>query len=116
VLTNQFIERKNADLALVAWVESQTPPDAQLLTFGPTLAFRHYGQRETLELFELSAGQIAALLADRRPGYLLLDVQNVEEQWAGRAPAEDYRWLRDGPGLTPLGTRQGLTLFRIGAA
>jgi hypothetical protein len=114
VLTNQFIERKAADLATVRWVESQTPANAQVLTFGPTLTFRHYGQRETLELFELSPAELPAALATGRPTYLLLDVANVEEQWAGRAPADDYHWLRDGPGLTPLGERQTLTLYRVG--
>jgi 4-amino-4-deoxy-L-arabinose transferase-like glycosyltransferase len=118
LLTNQFIERKNADLAMVAWVDAQLPPGAVLITFGPTLMFRQYSQRQTLELFELSPADLAQ--TDGRPRYLLLDVANVEAQWVGRAPAEDYQWLRDGPGLTPLGTppragaAESLTLFRIG--
>jgi hypothetical protein len=116
ILTSQFIDRKRADLAMVRWVDAQLPPEAELLTFGPTLMFRHYSQRQTLELFELSPADLAQ--TDGRARYLLLDVPNVEEQWVGRAPAEDYHWLRDGPGLTPLGTPPGerLTLFRIGGA
>jgi 4-amino-4-deoxy-L-arabinose transferase-like glycosyltransferase len=112
-LTQQMIDRKQADLATVRWVESQTPPDAQLLPFGPTLMLRHYGQRQTLELFELSTGDLPRVLAAGRPTLLLLDVANAEEQWLGRAPADDYAWLRDGPGLEALGTRDGLTLFRV---
>lgn len=115
LLTNQFITRKHADLALVGWVEEHTPADAQLLTFGPTLTFRHYGQRPTLELYELSPADLPAVLERGRPSYLLLDVGNVEEQWAGRAPALDYAWLRDSAGLTQVGQDDGLTLFRVGS-
>ena len=116
ILTNQFVDRKQADLAMVRWVDAQLPPQAELVTFGPTLTFRHYSHRSTLELFELSPGDLPALVADGRAQYLLLDVANVEQQWVGRAPAEDYQWLRDGPGLMPLGTAPGerLTLFRVG--
>ena len=112
-LTQQVIDRKQADLATVRWVEAQASADAQLLTFGPTLTFRHYGQREAIELFELTPNDLRRLLTNGRPTLLLLDVANAEQQWVGRAPAEDYGWLRDHPGLEPLGTRDGLSLFRV---
>src|SRR5438128_3759686 len=36
-LVQGFVDRKADDLALVHWVETQTPPSARLFSFGPTL-------------------------------------------------------------------------------
>lgn len=112
-LTQGFIDRKHDQLAIVRWVESQAPADARLVTFGLTLTFRHYSRLETLELFELNPEEMAGLLEDNRSTFLLLDVTGVEEQWRGRSPEVNYRWLREGPGLEGLGSRQGYTLFRV---
>ena len=110
LLTHGFIERKQADLAIVRWVEAQAPPGGWLLTFGLTPTVRHYSRLEAVDLFELSEPALAALLADGRPALLLVDVGNIEWQWRGRPPFESYRWLRDGPGLTSLGSRGSYTL------
>ena len=113
---NEFIARKEADLAVVRWVEAQIPDNARLLTFGLTLTFRHYSTLETLELFELAPAEMAELLREGDPVFLLIDVANVEEQWRGRAPEVNYRWLREGPGLEKLGAQHGYVLFRVGKA
>ena len=57
-LVDGFIARKNDDLALVRWVAAQTPPGAQLLSFGPTLAFRHYTSLPTFDLFDLTPADV----------------------------------------------------------
>jgi hypothetical protein len=113
-LAQGFIARKDADVAIVRSVTA--PPDARLLTFGPTLSFQHYSPLETYDLSELTPADLAPLSADGHPLLLLLDVPNIESQWAGRAPETNYRWLRDGPGLAPLGQHGPYTLFRVGAA
>jgi hypothetical protein len=112
-LTRQFIDRKRGDLAIVSAVEAQAPANAQLLTFNITATFAFYGQLDTHELWALDANQVADLVADGRPTLLLIDVANVEAQWQGRAPATNYHWLRDGPGLDTLGQYQNFTLFRV---
>jgi hypothetical protein len=113
-LTRGFIARKDADLAVARAV--QLPPDARLLTFGPTLTFQHYTAIETDDLSGLAPADLARLAAGDRPVYVLLDTANVEEQWRGLPPDEDYRWLRDGPGLAPLGRYGEYVLFRVGRA
>jgi hypothetical protein len=75
--------------------------------------FNFYSRLDTHELWALDATQVAGLAADGRPTLLLIDVANVEAQWQGRAPAENYHWLRDGPGLSVLGQFQSYTLFRV---
>jgi hypothetical protein len=113
VLLNEFIERKQDDVATVRWTERLAPANAQLLTFGLTATFQQYGRLETLDLSELGSATMAALLSDGRPTVVLLDVPGIERQWRGRAPWVNYRSLRDGPGLAPLGVRNGVTLFVV---
>ena len=115
-LSRQFIERKRADLALMAAVTAQAPPQTQLLTFSLTDTFAYYSGLDTYELYALDTSQVAALAADGRPTLLLIDVNNVESQWLGRAPSDNYHWLRDGPGLDRLGQYQSYTLFKVRCA
>ena len=112
-LTRQFIDRKRGDLAIVSAVEAQAPANAQLLTFNITATFDYYSRIDTHELWALDANQVAGFVADGRPTLLLIDVANVEAQWQGRAPATNYHWLRDGPGLDTLGQYQNFTLFQV---
>ncbi|MCC7361383.1 MAG: hypothetical protein IT317_17990 [Anaerolineales bacterium] len=115
-LTRWFAERKAGDLALVAAVEAHTPPGARLLTFQVTPTFAHYSRLETHELWALTTADLAALLAGPPPAYLLLDVANAQSQWAGRAPAVNYAYLRDGPGLDRLATYGSYQLFAVRCA
>jgi 4-amino-4-deoxy-L-arabinose transferase-like glycosyltransferase len=113
VLTDRFIERKQNDVATVRWAERLAPPHAQLLTFGLTATFQHYGQVPTVDLSEISPVKLARVLSDGRPTLVLLDVAGVERQWRGRPPWENYRSLRDGPGLHRLAVRDVYTLFSV---
>ncbi len=115
-LSRSFMVRKQAELAWVAAVEAATPPGARLLTFQLTSTFAHYSRLETHELWALTEADFAALLAESTPTYLLIDVANVESQWAGRSPERNYHWLRDGPGLDPLGQFGAYQLFAVRCA
>jgi hypothetical protein len=112
-LVERFIDTKNQELALVHWVQTQTPPDAQLFTFGPTLAFRHYSSLPTFDLFDLTASDIQDILSAPAPHYLLVDEASVEDQWLNQPPSTNFLMLRDGVGLQPLGSEAGYTLYRI---
>jgi 4-amino-4-deoxy-L-arabinose transferase-like glycosyltransferase len=113
VLTRGFVERKQDDLALVRWVQAQAPSDARLLTFDATLTFRHYARIETVDISDLTPRDLPPLLADGTATFVLLDVPNIERQWTGYAPADDYHWLRDGPGLVQLAAHGRYTLFAV---
>ncbi len=113
VLTDRFIERKHNDVGMVHWTERLAPGNAHLLTFGLTATFQYYGRVETLDLSELSSSKIGELLSDGRPTVVLVDMRALERQWKGRLPWENYRALRDGPGLAPVGVRDGYTLFLV---
>ncbi len=112
-LSNSFIERKNEDLARLRWVESQAGDGAGLLTFNDTLTFQQYSDLDTYELYYQTPADMEALLAAGQPFYLLIDVNNVETQWLGRSPSDNYHWLQEVPGLTELGSRDNFTFFRV---
>jgi 4-amino-4-deoxy-L-arabinose transferase-like glycosyltransferase len=113
VLNQEFIERKQSDVAIVRWADGLAPLNGQLLAFGLTATFQEYGRLQTLDLSEVSAERIGALLNDGRPTLVLVDVAGLERQWTGRAPWERYHALLAAPGLMPLGTRGGYTLFSV---
>ncbi|HEY0584259.1 MAG TPA: glycosyltransferase family 39 protein, partial [Chloroflexota bacterium] len=112
-LVESFVDRKADDLALVRWVDAQTEPDARLLSFGPTLTLRYYADRTTFDLFDLSPAEVSAVVAEGLPLYVLVDEANLEQQWAGRTPADNVARLQDGPGLTPRGAYGPYTLFAV---
>ena len=113
-LTRSFIERKEANLSTMRWVEAQTEAEARLFTFGITLTFEQYSDLEVHDVFLLTPDEIAAMLRDGRPAYVLLDVDNVVQQWAERAPGGNYRWLEREKGLAPLGQHRHFSFFRVG--
>jgi hypothetical protein len=112
-LVERFIDTKDQELALVDWVKSEAPPDAQLFTFGPTLAFRHYSSLPTFDLFDLTASDIQDVLSAPAPHYLLVDEASVEDQWLDQPPSTNFHLLRDSRGLELLGARAGYTLYRV---
>lgn len=111
--TDNFIKTVQANVETVRWTEARVPADAHLVAFGLTLTLTHESELETHQIYFMTPDDLKALLADTRPVYLLLDVDNVETQWSGRAPSENYHWLRDGPGLTEIGRYRQYTLFAV---
>lgn len=109
-----FIAIKDGDRAAVRWVEDRTAPDANLICFGLTLTFQHYGRLRTYEIFHLAPSQLEGIIGEERPTYLLLDVGNVQRQWAGRSPGANYEWLRTQTKLRPLGEIGAYSLFHVG--
>lgn len=113
-LTRFFIDRKDSDLATVAWVESLTPPESRLLAFNMAFTLERYGSRETEHLFYHTPGTVAALVAGERPTFLLLETDSFLTQWAGHRSVEAFRWLQEEPGLVEVGRDREYVLYRVG--
>ena len=67
---------------------------------GPTGVFVRDGVPDVVELFDLDPDAAAALLADGRPSYLVIDPVAIDGQWAGRGPAMTVEAIRANRGLT----------------
>jgi 4-amino-4-deoxy-L-arabinose transferase-like glycosyltransferase len=112
-LVDGFVDRKDDELALARWVQAQTEPGAQLLSFGPTLTLRHYTNLPTFDLFDLTSTDLTSILANQAPTYVLVDESSLENQWRGQAPDVNFLSLGAQPGLESLGARGNYALFRV---
>ena len=110
-LTRSFVDRKNAELALVRQVEAKVQPDAQLVTFGLTLTFQHYSHLPTYEIYYQDEPSLKALASAPQPLYVLLNLDNVETQWQGQSPEVNYRWLQQHAKLRSVADLAPYTLF-----
>jgi dolichyl-phosphate-mannose-protein mannosyltransferase len=110
---DEFVTRKDQDLAVARWVQAAVPPHSQILSFGITETLVHYTRLDVSDTFLLSPSDLDRLVSSGRPSYLLVPLDSIETQWVGRAPDVSYRRLRDQRGLESLGTQEGYTLFRV---
>jgi hypothetical protein len=112
-LTNRFVDRKNYHSEILAAIEEQLPPDGKLIAFNLTLAYRHYYDREVLELFDLDINTLENLVLNQQPLYLLADPVNISNQWIGRSPAINLRWLKENTHLTQIGEHNPYILYIV---
>jgi hypothetical protein len=67
----------------------------------------------TFDLFDVSSSDISSILASPAPTYVLVDQTSLNDQWLGQAPDQNFLSLRDGAGLTPLGSRGSYMFFHV---
>ena len=105
------VDRKNADLDLIAWTLARVPTDAELFMEGPTLAFERYGHRSAAALFSLTPDDVERVVRGRRPLYVLADVAKLDEAELGVGSHVNLARLRRDPGLAAIGEHPPYTLF-----
>ena len=88
-----------------------------LITIGLTAYFNHYAPRlRVIELYTQTPDTLAPFACARAPTTLLVDMANIETQWANREPQRNVHWLRDHAGLSEWGRSGAWTLYRVGSA
>jgi len=112
--TVDLVRQKALHLQIVGWVEDLIEDDSCLITFWYTATFRFESGLETIELFDLDPRTIQKTMEGRRPTYLLVNKNNIENQWRGRSPAASYEALQRDPGLELIATHNGLSLLIVG--
>jgi len=113
-VVGNFVDRKNADLAVVGQLDRWMPPESTLLAFGLTATAQQYTDLRVIELFHETPDTLAARL---RTGavYVLIDEANITAQWTGKSPAINFEWLQTQARLTPLAALPPYRLFRAEA-
>jgi len=107
------VARKNADRAVMAWVDALVPPGATVWRAGGTLMAEAYGTTKIRDVYRAAPADIPALLAHDGPCYYLEDLNDIQGQWAGLPPQAFFEALRREPGLTPIAARPPFVLYRI---
>ncbi len=108
-----FINNQQRDKDTAAWAAQNVPGGATLYTFGLTLTLQHYTTLNVYELYYETPETLAAKWKIGQDDYLLINVWDIENQWAGRDPQLDYHWMRDHRGLIKLGTYGYYTLYKV---
>ncbi|MCA1552926.1 MAG: hypothetical protein LC737_00960, partial [Chloroflexi bacterium] len=109
---DQFMTVVRNDLSVAQWLQQELPSDATVLTFSISETLMHETPFRVVELYFETPDTLANRLRGEHT-YLLLDVHSVETQWAGRAPALNYAYLREHARLREMGARQKYTLYQI---
>jgi 4-amino-4-deoxy-L-arabinose transferase-like glycosyltransferase len=110
-----FITVNNAQIAAVHWVEEQVPSEATVITFGVTLTMRHRTGLTASEIYYLNPILLDNLVETQDQLYLFLDLENINSQWEGLTPQENYRWLQENSELSEIEHYPPYTLFRVSA-
>lgn len=108
-----FASWANERVAAAQWTEAQLPPEATVITSDLTLTLEHKTDLAVEEIYLLNESDLDHLLAEEPELFLLLNLENIANQWAGLSPAENLDWLHQHAELTKLGTWPPYTLFRI---
>ncbi len=109
-----IFEIKRVERDLVRELSAHASAHATVITFGPTLALRHQTSYNVIELFTATPESLADLARGTVPVYLLVDVANIESQWRGRKPQENYSYLRKAFGLQEIASIRNYALYLVG--
>lgn len=112
-IVNQFVTNQQRDKNTADWAIAQLPEDARLYTFGLTLTLQHYSTMDVYEIYYETPQTLADAWVTGEDDYLLLNVWQIENQWAEREPQIVYHWFRDDRGLTLIDRQGNYTLFRV---
>jgi len=109
---NTFIGQQADTKSIVSWLDGHIPNDATLYTFDITSTLKHYSSANVIELFYESPSSLNQRWFRGRDDYLLINVWQIENQWDGMIPQENYHWFRDERGLQELGRFHNFVLFK----
>ena len=112
-MVGPFLETQNASKTQVLEIAAQLPPDATVVTLGPTLIFDHYTTLNMVEFYSANEESLTHLIAESQPVFLLLDIPDTEGRWKGMGPQLLYAWLKTHASLVPRGEFPPYTLFEI---
>jgi hypothetical protein len=106
-----FVARQSADLDAIRRLAAEIPAGARVVSLGATAALRHDGLA-VVELYGLTAQDVDALTVGDH-AYLVVDVNALDGQWAGKTTGLAFERLRSTPGFAELDHAGTWTLFAL---
>jgi hypothetical protein len=104
---------RNDDLQVATWTVARVPARATTLSFGITLTLQHATALHVLDLSVLSQHDLQQLILKKKAVYVLAQIPVMTGQFAALPTGLNYRFLRTGPGLIPIGVFHGYTLAQV---
>lgn len=92
---DNFTAQQRANRAVLTRTNAHLSPDATLITFGLTMAFKYHTGLNVVEIFNETPASLYKIARERTNVFVLLDVDNIETQWAGREPQVNFHALRE---------------------
>lgn len=106
-----FLQIQDESKQSALWASRIANPDATIYAFGITLTLEHYANQQVEELYYFTPEQLEAQI---QPGdYLLVNVWQLENQWAGQPVYDSFNYLRYNRGLYQIGRHGLYTLYVI---
>jgi len=69
---------------------------------------------KAIELYEQTPETLAGVVCKGSPVYVFVERENIESQWAGKAPAANFLWLVNEAGMEELGEEGTWSLYQVG--
>jgi 4-amino-4-deoxy-L-arabinose transferase-like glycosyltransferase len=109
----RFAEWGNERKETAVTIATTLPPEATLIAFDLTATMQHYTAVDTREIFSLTEADLAEIVAMETAVYLLLNPDNIQSQWTGKSPAQNFAWLQTQATLMPIDTYGSLVLYQV---
>ena len=97
----------------VADKTSSGAKQAHIISFGATAALYHYTSWPTLELFNTDQRGIEEFVSTTEPNLVVIPVDSMKTQWAGRPVGNLWQWLQSNYTLTSAGQSGIYTVFAL---
>ncbi len=97
----------------VADRSSSAARQAHIISFGATAALYHYTNWPTLELFNTDQRGIEQFVSTTEPNVVVIPIDSMKTQWAGRPVADLWEWLQSNYTLTPAGQSGIYAVFAL---
>jgi hypothetical protein len=110
---DRFLTAQNMTKQSAREIENLLPKGATILSFGLTLTLQHYTDLDVVELYNVDEEGLAAATSANTPIYLLVDLDNIANQWQSRPPQINYLWLEDHMRLIPVRDFDPYSLFQV---
>jgi hypothetical protein len=105
---------KANELAAAQYLQRSVGGKATVITFGLTPTLEHYSDFGVVELYDQSPRGLHDLICPANASvYVFVEADNINTQWAGKAPQINFLWLQEHAGLVEIGRQTSWTLYKV---